>query len=83
MVTTAVVYAIAKKAGKVPNVISQWVNVKCRIVRVTVDALKVNAIVNVVGKDLFVINVSIWQYVDKANDLQIEKAPMTKKDTYH
>lgn len=58
MVTMAVACATVRRAGRVPNAIYLWVNVRCRIVRVMVDALKVNAIVNVVGKDLFVINVS-------------------------
>lgn len=46
-----------KRVGRVPNVMSQRVNVKYPNVRVMDVVLKGNATVNVAGKDSFVINV--------------------------
>lgn len=59
MAIMAVESVIVKKVGKVPNVMSQRVNVKYPNVPVTDVVSKVNVIVNVAGKDSFVINVSI------------------------
>lgn len=63
MVIMAVVFVIVKRAGRGPNVIYLWANVKYQIVRAMVVALKVNAIANVAGRDPFAINVSIFIYV--------------------
>jgi len=62
MVIMVVASAIVRKVGKDLNVIYPLVNVKCQIAQIMDVALKVNAIVNVVGKDHFVINVSIQYF---------------------
>lgn len=58
MVIMVVAFVTVKRVGKVPNVMFLSVNVKCLDVPVMDDVLKASAIVNVDGKDNFVINVS-------------------------
>lgn len=58
-VTMAVVYAIVKKVTKVLNVKSQQENVKCRVALDMDVALKANAIVNAVSKEMTAPNVSV------------------------
>lgn len=56
-------FVIAKKVGRVPSVTFRLVSVKFLTAPAMDVASKVNAIVNVAGKDHSVINVSIMFFI--------------------
>lgn len=58
-VTTAEAYVIAKKDGKVPSAIYQWLSVNFQAALITGDVLKVTVIVKEVGKAYIVSNLTV------------------------
>lgn len=58
MVTTVAECATVKRAGKEPNVTYQQMNARCQAATIMAVVLMVIVIVNVDGRDSFVINVS-------------------------